>query len=274
MAAAGQTAWITTVASPALVGVDLGTRSIVRTVALRVRPGAVALDGEDVWVVDPRRAVAVRLRAGYHETTAPISFGEPGGRSARVSAVLTGGGLWIADGTASLARIDVRTGQLTHTPAGRPVTAVTAAGDALWAVSPRPPSALRLDATAREVTDTVALAQANGAEEPHPIGVVASAQAVWVLSGNTAAVTRIDPIARAVAATIPVGVDRVPNAIAASGGTAWVANEDGSLSRIDPGQSAARSVWVGESLRQVAASGARLWVATAALDQQLPGGGG
>jgi DNA-binding beta-propeller fold protein YncE len=87
-------------------------------------------------------------------------------------------------------------------------------------------------------------------------------------------VTRIDPVARGVIATIPIGVDRVPNSIASDGTRAWVANEDGTLSRIDPGSGDARSVWVGESLRQVAASRGRLWVATAALDQQLPGGDG
>ena len=191
-----------------------------------------------------------------------------------MSAVAAGGALWIADGSGSLSRVDVATSDVTRVAAGRPVDAVAAAGDALWAISADPPSAIRVDAAAGKVTDTVVLVARGGKEEPHPIGVAASAEGVWVLSGNTATVTRIDPIARGVAATIPIGVDRVPNAIAASGGTAWVANEDGTLSRIDPGQSAAASVWVGESLRQVAATGSRLWVATAALDQQLPGGGG
>jgi DNA-binding SARP family transcriptional activator len=272
LVAEGETAWIATVASPALVGVDLGTRSIVRTVALPIRPGSVALGEGTVWVADAGRGVAVRVRPGYDEISAPIRFGRRGAAS-RVSTVAARGALWIADGSGSLSRVDAATSDVTRVPAGRPVAAVAAAGDAVWAISADPPSALRVDA-AGKVTDTVALVARDGKEAPHPIGVAASAEGVWVLSGNTATVTRIDPIARGVAATIPIGVDRVPNAIAASGGTAWVANEDGTLSRIDPGQSAAASVWVGESLRQVAAAGSRLWVATAALDQQLPGGGG
>ena len=109
---------------------------------------------------------------------------------------------------------------------------------------------------------------------PTPVAIAAGASAVWVLNSNTATVTRVDPVTRGVSATIQIGVDRVPNAIATDGARAWVANEDGTLSRIDPGAGAAASIWVGESLRQVAAAGSRLWVATAALDQQLPGGGG
>ena len=93
-----------------------------------------------------------------------------------------------------------------------------------------------------------------------------------MLSRNTATVTRIDPETRGVAAVIPIGVDRSPNEIAAGGQAAWVANEDGTLSRIDEKAREARSVWVGESLRQAATNGARLWVGTASLDQQMPGG--
>ena len=61
LAAEGETAWIATVASPALVGVDLGTRSIVRTVALPIRPGSVALGEGMVWVADAQRGVAARV---------------------------------------------------------------------------------------------------------------------------------------------------------------------------------------------------------------------
>jgi hypothetical protein len=54
----------------------------------------------------------------------------------------------------------------------------------------------------------------------------------------------------------------------------WVANFDGSLSRIDAGRREAASLWVGESVSDVASDGTRLWMTTVALDQQLPGGSG
>jgi hypothetical protein len=54
---------------------------------------------------------------------------------------------------------------------------------------------------------------------------------------------------------------------------AWVANEDGTLSRIDDRATSADSLWVGAAVREIALGAGRVWVATTALDQQLPGGG-
>jgi hypothetical protein len=163
---------------------------------------------------------------------------------------------------------------VTTIDAGRPLTAVTAGAGAIWAVSAGPPSVVRVDPSGRSVTDTLPLVARGGETAPNPVAVAAGPSAVWVLSTNTATVTRIDPATRGVTASIPLGVDRVPNGLATDGSSAWVANEDGTLSRIDPGATAATSVWVGESLRQVAATGTRLWVATTALDHDLPGGAG
>jgi DNA-binding beta-propeller fold protein YncE len=114
----------------------------------------------------------------------------------------------------------------------------------------------------------------GGEEAPVPVDVAAGSDSVWVLNRNTATVTRIDARTRGVTATIAIGVDRVPNALATDGRSVWVANEDGTLSRIDPATASPTSLWVGESLRQVAVAGNRVWVATTALDQQLPGGAG
>ena len=131
---------------------------------------------------------------------------------------------------------------------------------------------LRIDPATNRVTDPIAIAERPGEDAPVPASIAASEGAVWVLNRNTATVVRIDPTGRGISGTVAIGVDRVPNEIVAAGRTAWVANEDGSLSRIDEKAREARSVWVGESLRQAATNGARLWVGTASLDQQLPGG--
>ena len=93
-------------------------------------------------------------------------------------------------------------------------------------------------------------------------------------SDGAATVTRIDPQTRGVAAVVPIGVDRAPNEIAASDQAAWVANEDGTLSRIDETATSADSLWVGGAVRGVAVAAGRVWVATSALDQQLQGGRG
>ena len=97
---------------------------------------------------------------------------------------------------------------------------------------------------------------------------------MWVLNGNTATVTQIDPGTLGVVTTIPIGVDRVPTDIAATGTTAWVSNADGSLARVRAGARVAEMIRVGESLERVAAGGGTVWVTTTAFDQKLPGGAG
>ena len=129
----------------------------------------------------------------------------------------------------------------------RPLSGVAAGGGAVWAISADPPSVVRIDPVARSVTDRLAIVSRGGDTAPNPVGIAADDGSVWVLNTNTATVTRIDPVARGVIATIPIGVDRVPNSIASDGARAWVANEDGTLSRIDPGSDAADSCGSGES---------------------------
>jgi DNA-binding SARP family transcriptional activator len=276
LAAAGARLWAATVDSAALTGVDAGTRTITRTVALRMEPSAVAFGHDAVWVADGRRGEVVRVAPGYDRVSAPIRFrtGQPVRRAAQATALAAGaGGVWVTDGSSRLARIDPASRQVTYVDTGVPLNGVAVGAGAVWAVSGPGRAVLRIDPATRAVR-RIELAARPGGEAPFPAAIAATDAAVWVLSRNTATVARIDPVTEGPAAVIPIGVDRVPNEIAAAGRTAWVANEDGSLSRIDVGATSARSVWVGESLRSVAVSGPHLWVTTAALDQQLPGGAG
>jgi DNA-binding SARP family transcriptional activator len=273
LSAAGDTVWAVTIDSRALVGIDVGARSILRTVPLRIRPEAVTVGEDAVWVADASNGLLARVEPGYERSTT-MRFRRGERNTASASVVVAGGGVWITDGSRRLTRVDAVTRAVTTIDAGRPLTAAAAGAGAIWAVSADPASLVRVDPDTRGVTDTLPFVTRGDEAAPNPAAVVAGRDDVWVLNTNTASVTRVDPVTRGVRATIPIGVDRVPNAIATDGRRAWVANEDGTLSRIDPGATAAASVWVGESLRQVAATGDRLWVATAALDEVLPGGAG
>jgi streptogramin lyase len=236
----------------------------------------VALGEGAAWVVDGGRGVLVRVEPGYDEVSGAIRFRPrgPGQGGAPVSAVVAEGGVWITDGSTRLVRVDAATRSVTTIEIRRPLTGAAAGAGAIWTISDDPPSVIRVDPSTRSATDRLQLVTRQNEAAPTPVAIAAGASAIWVLNSNTATVTRVDPVTRGVSATIQIGVDRVPNAIATDGARAWVANEDGTLSRIDSGAGAAASIWVGKSLRQVAAAGSRLWVATAALDQQLPGGGG
>jgi DNA-binding SARP family transcriptional activator len=273
LSAAGDTVWVVTVDSAALTAIDTRTRSIARTVPLRGTPSAVAAGAGAVWVADGRRGVLARVEPGYEQVTARIRFRDTRLAGAGNAAVAVGGGaVWVVDGTSRLARVDPVTGRAEGIEAGRPLRDVAVGAGAVWAVSTKVPSLLRFDPATGAVTDRLPIVARGGQDAPFPVGLAVTSDAVWILSTNTATVTRVDPRTTGIVATIPVGVDRVPNEIAAAGTTAWVANDDGTLSRL--GADAPRSLWVGESLRSVAITRSRVWVTTTALDQRLPGGAG
>jgi DNA-binding SARP family transcriptional activator len=278
LAAADGMVWAVTVDSAALTGVDARAGRITRTVPLRMRPSAVAVGEGAVWVADGRRGVLARVEPGYEAVSAPIELrpgtSRGGSSSAESTSVAAGGGrVWVTDGSASLADVDPATRAVNRSGVGVTLDGVAFGAGAVWAISSRTASVLRVDAGTRAITDRIPIARA-GEEAPFPAAIAATADAVWVLNRNTASVTRIDPRTRGIDVTVPIGIDRVPNELAAADGTAWVANEDGTLSRIGVDASSASSRWVGESLREVAVDADSIWVATTALDQQMPGGAG
>jgi DNA-binding beta-propeller fold protein YncE len=122
------------------------------------------------------------------------------------------------------------------------------------------------------VTAPLSLATRGGTAAPSPIGIAATARAVWVLNANTGTVTKIDAELGSVDTTIDIGLDRAPRAIAAAGEIVWVANSDGSLSRIAAEGGRPATIWVGEALSGVASAAGRLWVTTRAVDREIPGG--
>jgi DNA-binding beta-propeller fold protein YncE len=223
-----------------------------------------------------------RIPAGYGRVTqrvrVPISdrATRPTGRlqAPRASLAVGGGAVWLANGSDTLVRIEPATGRVAGVPVGPRVEAVASAGGAVWALSSRSASVLRVDARTGRVTDRISIAARSGGEAPFPVAIAAAAGTVWVLNGNTATVTQIDARTLGTVATIPIGIDRVPTDIAATGGTAWVSNGDGSIARIEAGARAAREIHVGESLERVAAAGTVVWVTTTAFDHKLPGGAG
>jgi hypothetical protein len=101
-----------------------------------------------------------------------------------------------------------------------------------------------------------------GFESPYPLDIGVGEGFVWVLNANTGTVTKIDPEQRTVSATIPIGIDRGPARLAVGSGAAWVANGDGTLSRIDPSSNAVKTIPVGHRLKDVTVGGGAVWVIT------------
>ena len=281
VALSGGTAWVSTVDSTSVTGVSARTRSITRSVLLPGRADAVATGAGSVWVADAARGVVSRIPQGYEHVTQRFRF-RPSPRArlpvsrlrgTRASLAVGAGTVWLANGTRDLMRIEARSGRLTHVAAPVRIDAVAADGGRAWAVGSRAAALFRIDPETGRLGMRTGL-NARGAGRQFPVGIAATGFGVWVLDGNGGAVTRLDPATLDVAATTRLPIDRVPSDIAASGRTAWVSNGDGSLSRIEAGAAAAKSVRVGESLERVAAGAGRVWVTTTAFDQRLPGGAG
>jgi virginiamycin B lyase len=185
-----------------------------------------------------------------------------------------GGAVWVTDGSRRLTRIDARSSAVAQFPAGRTLDGVVTGAGAVWAFSSKTATVVRIDPRTGGVTDSIQIATRRGSDKPYPVGIATTPGTVWVLNGNTATVTRIDAAQGGILDTIAIGMDRLPRGIGASGRTVWVANFDGSVSRIAPGRATPSPIWIGESLGGVVADGERVWVTTTALDQQLPGGKG
>jgi DNA-binding SARP family transcriptional activator len=281
VAAAGGRVFVATVDSATLTVVDGRTRKIVRFVPLQITPAAVAAEGNRVWVADRRRGLVVKFEAGYERPTARIAYPRarasgPAGLNVRepVSLASAGGAVWVTDGSRRLTRIDARSDAVAQYPAGRTLDGIVRGAGAVWAFSSKSATVVRIDPRTGAVTDPIQITTRRGSDKPYPVGIATTPGTVWVLNGNTATVTRIDAAQGGIRDTVAIGMDRLPRGIGASGRTVWVANFDGSVSRIAPGRATPSSIWIGDSLGGVVADGERVWVTTTALDQQLPGGKG
>ena len=266
--------------SSALTVLDARSRSITRTVPLHMRPAAVAAAAGAVWVADGRRGLLARLDAGYERVTLRVTWPRQRARAAvglsrhdPTGVAVADGAAWVTDGSSTLLRVDGR-GRLTRLAAPHDLDGVVAGAGAVWAFSTRAATVIRVDPRRSRITDAIPIVARPDSEAPAPVAITTTRDAVWVLNGNTATVSRIDARHRGLVGSIQLTPEQGPRDIDAGAGAVWVANFDGSVTRIPIAGGRARTLPVGGSLIAVAAAPRRVWLATVALDQQLPGGAG
>jgi branched-chain amino acid transport system substrate-binding protein len=221
-----------------------------------------------VWVIDGKNGLLRKIDpaygvAGSVRVAAPNPAYDVSRESFDSTSVAAGAGsVWVTTGTRRLVRVDPRTSRVVDRIDLRsPLNGVAAGADAVWAISGASATAIRLDGRGR-VTVRIPIVSRPGFESPYPLMVRLGEGFVWVLNANTATVTKIDPEQRTVSATIPIGIDRGPARLAVGAGAAWVANGDGTLSRIDPSSNAVTTIRVGHRLKDVAVGGGNAWVTT------------
>jgi streptogramin lyase len=142
--------------------------------------------------------------------------------------------VWVTDGSPELVELDPRTLKVERRIRLAPsLDGVALGAGSVWAISGDPATVYRLNPATGAVRARVHIAAQRGPEAPYPLAVAYGAGYVWVLDGNTSDVVKIDPGAGRLLATTQLGVDRLPNRIAAGAGAVWTANGDGSVTRID-----------------------------------------
>ena len=283
-----------TVAPNSLAVIDAGSDKVVKSVAVGVRPWAVATGNGSVWVanlddktvsrIDPQTftlqrtitqltstptGLAVGLGSVWvvNGTAGSISRIDPGTDqvvkttpvtrgSTGGSATVGDGSVWVAYSNGLVARIDPTTGRGRIGFAGtNPAGIAFGSGDA-WVANATDNDVSRiLPATMTAPATPISVGR-------HPSGIAAGQGAVWVADQGDDTVTRID-LSTGSAATIPVG--HGPTGIAVGAGAVWVANSaDGTVMKIDPAGHPGATIRVGNRPAGVAATNDRVWVSVQA----------
>jgi DNA-binding SARP family transcriptional activator/streptogramin lyase len=267
----GGLAWVAGDDSRTLSAVSTRTRRLIRTVPVGIFPSDIAAGGGSLWVVDGARGRVLRIQPSYGRIVDRLRFrpsGEaPGDRFGfdPTAVAVADGAAWISDGGERLLRAG-SDGSIDAIPVGRPLVGVAAGAGGVWSISGKSAEVLRVDPKTLKVTMRLALVDTPGLESGFPRAIAVGGAYVWVLNGNTGAVTKIDPRTRSVVSTTRVGVERVPAQLAADAGAVWVANEDGTLARVDAETDEVRFYDVGRTLRDVAVGAGAVWATNRLAD--------
>ena len=267
LATNGRVLWVGSDESTTLAQVDQDTHSVRTSLQAGGFPSAFGIGGRSLWVLDGRRGLLAQVNPSYGGvvTRTTIGAADPIYDISRssidpTSVAVDSASVWTTDGSRKLTRVDPRTGHLFNQfDLGMSVDGVAAGAGSVWAISGESATALRVNRSG-VVTARVSIVSKPNFASPYPMQVRVGAGYVWVLNANTATVTKIDPEQRSVAATIPIGIDRHPVRLAVGDRFAWVANGDGTLSRIDAATDAVKTIPVGHNLRDVAVVGGAVWV--------------
>jgi virginiamycin B lyase len=191
-------------------------------------PGApdwIAVD-EDVWIsnkpknnvtrLDPRSNTIKQVIGGFHKPCSGLAVGF--------------GSLWVPNcGDKTLARVDLKTGQITGTIAtGTADTegGLTTGAGKVWLLTDKKSTLAGVDPESNRITSTLML----------PAGcynVLFGFDSLWVTCNRQNTLVRVDPVMNKVLHTIAVGPG--PRFLCAGEGAIWTLNQgDGSISRISP----------------------------------------
>jgi DNA-binding SARP family transcriptional activator len=272
--------WVATYDHETLLQIDPETHEVVRTMGLGAEPSAIAVGDGFVWVLcgsayrlfqyDARtgavvrkvtltRAIRVGSNRGLPYAPLDVGYGEPFDLDAGAGAA------WVGYAHA-VSRVDAASGAVKQIRAGSS-GAIGFGEDAAWAVGKlwfdSPQAITRIDARTWAIDKH--FPQADIRAERALNEVVAGLGGVWAVSEHGRRAWKVDPELGRVKAVVPL--DHGPVDVALGERAVWTANDDGTVSRIEPRTGTlAQTIPLGDYPRiaypvQLATGGGLVWVA-------------
>jgi peptide/nickel transport system substrate-binding protein len=241
--------WAASADSNAVHAIDPETNTVHQTIGVGNAPGGLAVGDRYVWVTNSFAGTVTQIDPKALSVIQKIPVG-----NGPTGVAVGDGNVWVAntfDHTVS--KIRARDGKLLKNyPAVTDPGALAVGDGAVWVASKSRDTVVKLNPDNGHVLDKISVGQV-------PAAVAVGLGSVWVANSEDGTVTQIDP-----ASDREVGRTRVgdgPIGIAIVGGEVWTANEDGTISRIDPGERLPKTITVGNRLSALAAADGTVYVA-------------
>jgi DNA-binding SARP family transcriptional activator/DNA-binding beta-propeller fold protein YncE len=261
MAVDGTTLWIGNRDDKTVARIDTRTRAVGKYVSVPATPEAIAFGAGQVWVVHARLGSLSVIDPQFDRASGPVQVARQAVLSSTGGVDVGEGSVWAAFGDATLRQIDPRSAEETG-----------------WRYVGPGPSAVLVaygSVWVSSVGDSSVLRYhpRTWLEAPvsrpltvgrGPRGLAAGAGSIWVATEGDDTVWRI-AASTISTSSVPIRVGDGPVAVAYGAGAVWTANnEDGTVSRIDPESEAVTSIDVGGAPSGIAVVGDEVWVAVEA----------
>jgi YVTN family beta-propeller protein len=244
--------WVANAGSGTVMRIDPRTRQVVAIIGIGQPASSLAVTTHAVWVGNGSAGTVSRIDPSSNTVVGdPVDLRGPNPVVPNgVQSLAVGeGGLWVAVGPSSLARLDPRSGSLVKwIPVGSPPLAVAVGAGAVW-VTTGGEHLVRIDPTSDRRTASQSIR--------YPEDVAVGLGSVWVLDGRLTAF-------ESSGAMTPVG--GVPagfftNGVVTGFGSVWSVAGEGALYRTDPHDLQKQTkIALGNGPTAVAAGHGEVWI--------------
>jgi DNA-binding SARP family transcriptional activator/streptogramin lyase len=255
VAADGQV-WSLNDASRTVSEIDAARQNGVRTFAIGHSPGDIAVGANALWTTETTTRTLEKI-----DPTSGAIIGSVTPHIPRLPALADGGevafgggDVWFGSNHGSVTRVDPDTLRvektLQHLDVG-PGGQIVVRQDAVW-INDSFGNVTRVDPTTNDVVGEASLATQDVG------GIAADSKAVWATATDQGLLWEIDAGTVAPVNSFHVGSD--PVGVTLGAGAVWVANGDGTLTRLDPSSGKTRTIRVGGSPHGVVFANGLVWV--------------